>query len=245
MPKPQETGIQEQLLQACQELNPQADEELLKSCAEFLHISSFSGGLKDQPNLQTKGGKRAKAQLLRLAGDLKKVRKHLDEMNIEARTALKNVQAGKAEAKRQANVGKTYPARYWEVPDLTKMEHFLEEYILLSCDTFDLFNDSPAPKGAPKKHQPKEVTKIIFHVFKVLTKKKATVIKTTDTHKVYGPVYNFGTKIFKILHIGASFEAQADAVLYPSDSPLWFIPLNSRSHIVQIGPFHVWRKSPS
>lgn len=212
-------GIPEQLLQACRELNPQADEELLKSCAEFFYISSSSGGLNDRPNLQQKGGKRAKAQLLRLAGDLTKVRKHLDKMNTEARTALKNVQAGKAEAKRQANIGKTYPALYWEVPDLTKMEHFLEEYILLSCDAFDTLDDSPAPNGAPKKHRPKEVTKMVFRVYKVLTGQSAKLAKKTDTHEPYGPSFTFLTEIFKILDLPDSPESQADAVLYSSDSP--------------------------
>lgn len=217
-PKSQEPGIREQLVQACRTLNPKADEGLLKSCAEFLHISSFSGGLKDQPNLQTKGGTRAKEQLLRLAGDLAKVRKKLAMMNVEARTALKNVQVSETEVARQANKGKAYPSLRRKAPDLTMMEFYVEEYILQACQAHDMLEGSAAPKGAPEKHRSNEVTKIVFHVFKVLTKKKATLIKTADTHKAYGPVLNFLTEIFKIMKITDSPESQADAVLYPSKS---------------------------
>jgi hypothetical protein len=185
---------QGQLVAILRNLKQAATEEELNQYAAWLQMTDILGSVGDLPRAQDKGYSTVKHELGRTIEKTLELAEEIGKLHSEALRALEHVEAR----------GDLHPLL---------VKRTLLQFAEGAVQAYEQIPDGPSRKGRTPKIRQREVAKYAIKVYESLTGRRAGRSTNADSGKPYGQLYDFLTKVFAVLGIEGSADAQLKILL--------------------------------
>jgi hypothetical protein len=185
------------LVDILRELNPSAKLDTLHAHAESLYLASIFGAIGDLPRARNAGSKKAKRELERAAEKAAQLVKDLSALPGDALRALEEGET----------LSEWHPLRLVDT-----LRAFAKAAQLAGAS----MPPTPLYRGNRHRVQPRQVARTACKIYRLLSGERGGRIHDPyGDKKVYGPLHEFVSAVFRALSITASADAQLKAILCP------------------------------